>query len=70
MVQFLYTSCFELAVTACISISQLDGGDFKTFWSTISTSFAIATFVAFIILPIYIFKTVIDYYNKKEDEEY
>ena len=70
MVQFIYASCFELAITACISISQLDSGDFKTFWSIISISLALVTFFAFIITPIFIFKTVIDYYNKREDEEY
>ena len=69
MVQFIYASCFELAITACISISQLDGGDFKTFWGFISISLAFATFVAFIITPILIFKTVNDYYRQKEDKE-
>ena len=61
MVQFIYASCFELAITACISISQLDREDFKSFWNVISISLAILTFIAFIATPIFIFRSIYKY---------
>ena len=70
MVQFIYASCFELAITACISISQIDRGDFKNFWSVVSICLAITAFVAFTVTPIFIFRSVSAYHSQKENEEY
>ena len=56
VITFLYSTCFELNITACISVAKLDQEDFKTFWSFVAIALAFLTLAALLATPAFIYK--------------
>ena len=60
-VEFMLTCCFELAITALISMAKLSKSDFTSFWNFLSTILAIATIIGLLVSPFYIWKLARSY---------
>ena len=67
---FLFGACFELNISACISIAKIDKGDFTSFWSIVSIVLAFLTLAALAMAPLFLLRASKRYFKNSDDEDY
>ena len=67
---FLFSACFELNISACISVVKVDSGDFGSFWQIVAILLAFMTLAALAIAPFFLYRASKRYKSSPEDDDY
>ena len=67
---FLFSACFELNISACISVAKVDRGDFSSFWQIVAILMAFMTLAALALAPFFVYTASKRYNLSPEDKEY
>ena len=69
VLNFLFGACFELNITACISIAKMETEDFKSFWEAVSMLLALFTLTVLAATPFFVFRASKRYNENLDDED-